>query len=38
LLFVPLAGGESHTPQEAADAADIESAARVAAEVLDRVR
>jgi hydantoinase/carbamoylase family amidase len=34
LLFVPLRGGESHTPFEAADAGDIADAALVAREVL----
>jgi hydantoinase/carbamoylase family amidase len=34
LLFVPLCGGESHTPLERADAADIEHAALVAGDVL----
>jgi hydantoinase/carbamoylase family amidase len=34
LLFVPLQGGESHTPLEGADAQDIEHAALVAADVL----
>jgi len=37
LLFVPLRGGESHTPFEAADAADVEHAAVVAGEVLAAV-
>jgi hydantoinase/carbamoylase family amidase len=34
LLFVPLHGGESHTPQEAADMDEILQAARVVASVL----
>jgi beta-ureidopropionase / N-carbamoyl-L-amino-acid hydrolase len=34
LLFVPLAGGQSHTPQEAADDADVVAAARVLIDVL----
>jgi N-carbamoyl-L-amino-acid hydrolase len=34
LLFVPLAGGQSHTPQEAADDADVVEAARVLVDVL----
>jgi N-carbamoyl-L-amino-acid hydrolase len=34
LLFVPLAGGQSHTPQEAADDADVAEAARVLVDVL----
>ena len=34
LLFVPLRGGESHTPSEGADAADILQAAVLACEVL----
>jgi N-carbamoyl-L-amino-acid hydrolase len=34
LLFVPLAGGQSHTPQEAADDADVLGAARVLVDVL----
>ncbi len=34
LLFVPLEGGESHTPEEGADEQDIVNAARIAAEVL----
>jgi beta-ureidopropionase / N-carbamoyl-L-amino-acid hydrolase len=34
LLFVPLAGGQSHTPQEAADEADVLAAARVLVDVL----
>jgi hydantoinase/carbamoylase family amidase len=34
LLFVPLRGGESHTPFEGADAADIKRATRLAADVL----
>jgi hydantoinase/carbamoylase family amidase len=34
LLFVPLAGGQSHTPQEAADDADVLAAARVLVDVL----
>jgi hydantoinase/carbamoylase family amidase len=34
LLFVPLAGGQSHTPQEAADDADVLAAARVLIDVL----
>jgi hydantoinase/carbamoylase family amidase len=34
LLFVPLQGGESHTPSEGADAADILQAAVLACEVL----
>jgi N-carbamoyl-L-amino-acid hydrolase len=34
LLFVPLAGGQSHTPQEAADEADLLAAARVLVDVL----
>ena len=34
LLFVPLRGGESHTPHEDADAGDIERAALVARDVL----
>jgi hydantoinase/carbamoylase family amidase len=38
LLFVPLSGGESHTPFEDADPRDIENAGRVAREVLDTTR
>jgi hydantoinase/carbamoylase family amidase len=34
LVFVPLAGGQSHTPQEAADDADVLAAARVLVDVL----
>ena len=34
LLFVPLAGGQSHSPQEAADDADVVAAARVLVDVL----
>jgi N-carbamoyl-L-amino-acid hydrolase len=34
LLFVPLAGGQSHTPHEHADAADVEAAGRVLIDVL----
>jgi hydantoinase/carbamoylase family amidase len=34
LLFVPLAGGESHSPDEAADAGDILDAGRVLVDVL----
>jgi hydantoinase/carbamoylase family amidase len=34
LLFVPLAGGQSHTPEEAADAADVLAAAQVLVDVL----
>lgn len=34
LLFVPLAGGQSHTPQEAADDADVLAAAQVLVDVL----
>jgi beta-ureidopropionase / N-carbamoyl-L-amino-acid hydrolase len=34
LLFVPLAGGHSHTPQEDADPADVEAAGRVLVDVL----
>jgi hydantoinase/carbamoylase family amidase len=34
LLFVPLAGGQSHTPHEAADDADVLAAARVLIDVL----
>jgi hydantoinase/carbamoylase family amidase len=34
LLFVPLAGGQSHTPHEAADDADVLGAARVLVDVL----
>src|SRR3954463_7083025 len=34
LLFVPLAGGQSHTPQEAADDADVLAAAGVLIDVL----
>ncbi|MEA2248535.1 MAG: allantoate deiminase [Solirubrobacteraceae bacterium] len=34
LLFVPLAGGESHSPDEAADAADVLAAGRVLVDVL----
>jgi hydantoinase/carbamoylase family amidase len=37
LLFVPLRGGESHTPLEDADATDIEHAAAVARDVLAAV-
>jgi hydantoinase/carbamoylase family amidase len=37
LLFVPLHGGESHTPQEGADMDEIVQAARVMATVLDRL-
>ena len=38
LLFVPLHGGESHTPQEGADMDEIVQAARVAAAVLGEPR
>jgi hypothetical protein len=31
---VPLAGGQSHTPEEAADAADVLAAAQVLVDVL----
>jgi hydantoinase/carbamoylase family amidase len=34
LLFVPLRGGESHTPQEDADVAEIEAAVLVARDVM----
>jgi hydantoinase/carbamoylase family amidase len=34
LLFVPLAGGQSHTPHETADAADVLAAGRVLVDVL----
>jgi hydantoinase/carbamoylase family amidase len=34
LLFVPLAGGQSHTPHEAADDADVAAAGRVLVDVL----
>lgn len=34
LLFVPLAGGQSHTPQEAAGDADVAAAAQVLVDVL----
>jgi hydantoinase/carbamoylase family amidase len=34
LLFVPLAGGQSHTPQETADDADVLAAAQVLVDVL----
>jgi N-carbamoyl-L-amino-acid hydrolase len=34
LLFVPLSGGQSHTPQEAADEADVLAAGRVLVDVL----
>jgi hydantoinase/carbamoylase family amidase len=34
LVFVPLRGGESHTPQEGADEAEILQASRVVAEVM----
>ena len=34
LLFVPLAGGQSHTPHEAADDADVLAAGRVLVDVL----
>jgi hydantoinase/carbamoylase family amidase len=34
LLFVPLAGGESHSPHEAADAGDVLAAGRVLVDVL----
>jgi N-carbamoyl-L-amino-acid hydrolase len=34
LVFVPLAGGQSHTPQEAAEDADVLAAARVLVDVL----
>jgi N-carbamoyl-L-amino-acid hydrolase len=34
LVFVPLRGGESHTPQEAADLSEIVQASRVVAEVM----
>jgi N-carbamoyl-L-amino-acid hydrolase len=37
LLFVPLQGGESHTPFEEADATDISHAALIATEVLSAV-
>lgn len=37
LLFVPLHGGESHTPQEGADMDEIVQAARVMAAVLSRL-
>lgn len=36
LLFVPLHGGESHTPREGAEMGEIVDAAKVAAVVLDR--
>jgi acetylornithine deacetylase/succinyl-diaminopimelate desuccinylase-like protein len=35
LLFVPLRGGESHTPAEGADAAEIAAAALIARDVLN---
>ncbi len=38
LLFVPLHGGESHTPHEGAAMDEIVQAARLAREVLDRCR
>jgi hydantoinase/carbamoylase family amidase len=34
LLFVPLAGGQSHSPDEAADAADVLAAAEILVDVL----
>ena len=34
LLFVPLAGGQGHTPHEAADAGDVLAAARVLVDLL----
>ena len=34
LLFVPLAGGQSHTPEEHADPADVEAAGRVLIDLL----
>jgi hypothetical protein len=34
LLFVPLHGGESHTPHEGADPAEIEQATLIAGDVL----
>ncbi len=37
LLFVPLEGGESHTPDEGADASDIEHASLVVNDVLSVV-
>ena len=37
LLFVPLHGGESHTPQEGAEMREILQATAVAARVLGRV-
>ncbi len=37
LLFVPLAGGQSHTPLEGADSSDIERAAQVARAVLTHI-
>jgi len=37
LLFVPLRGGESHTPSEAADATDIANAALIAHDVIGAV-
>jgi N-carbamoyl-L-amino-acid hydrolase len=37
LLFVPLRGGESHTPAEGADPGDIDAATRVVAAVLSTV-
>jgi N-carbamoyl-L-amino-acid hydrolase len=38
LVFVPLHGGESHTPQEAADPDEIVQASRLVAEVMRRLR
>jgi hydantoinase/carbamoylase family amidase len=37
LVFVPLRGGESHTPQEGADLEEIVAASRVVAEVMRRL-
>ena len=37
LVFVPLHGGESHTPQESADLDEIIQASRVVAEVMRRL-
>jgi N-carbamoyl-L-amino-acid hydrolase len=38
LVFVPLHGGESHTPQEAADPDEVVQASRLVAEVMRRLR
>ena len=37
LVFVPLRGGESHTPQEGAEIEEIVAASRVVAEVMRRL-